>query len=114
MQLILFLRTGALALLLAGLVQTAAATELSRKKLSNSTNVEHCSVYGPGYVRVEGSEACARIGGRMRVERQVNRPPAYTGFPSPFEAEPGPDGPARARLRLDALPARDPHRTLSR
>lgn len=100
----------------AALAGGAAAAELSREKLSRSTDVEYCAQHGPGYVRVEGTDACARIGERMRVEMNVPRPPPFLGgFPPPFEMDISQDGPARARLRLDAPPPpRDPNRTFSR
>ena len=85
MRFILTVRTisGYLALLVgASAASGAAAAELSREKLSRSTDVQHCAAYGPGFVRVEGTEACARIGERMRVEMNVHRPPPFLGgFP---------------------------------
>lgn len=97
------------------LSSVAGAAELSREKLSQSTDVAHCAAIGPGYVRVEGTDACARIGERMRVEMNVHRPPPFLGgFAQPFDLDPAPDGPARARLRLETAPARDPGRPISR
>lgn len=73
-----------------------------------------CAIFGSGYV-AEKSGGCARIGGRVRVERNVYvrqrteiAPPALvqppmglpgaSGFTS-FGGEPG-DGPSRAHLRV--------------
>jgi len=68
-----------------------------------------CAIFGSGYV-AEKSGGCARIGGRVRVERnvyvrqrtEIAQPPmglpgmgGFTGF----SAETG-DGPSRAHLRL--------------
>lgn len=97
----------------------AAAAEISRERLTNSTDVAHCAEHGPGWVRVDGTDACARIGERMRVEMNVPRPPPFVGgFPPPFEMDFTNDGPARARLRLDGgpspVPPRDPNRTITR
>jgi hypothetical protein len=78
-----------------------------------------CAIFGSGYV-AEKSGGCARIGGRVRVERNVyvrqrteiapplveqpmGQPPmglpGMGGFPPGFGPESG-DGPNRAHLRL--------------
>ena len=100
-------------------IGVAGAAEISRERLSRSTDVAHCAEHGPGWVRVDGTEACARIGERMRVDMHVPRPPPFLGgFPPPFEMDFSDDGPARARLRLDGAPPptlpRDPNRTITR
>ena len=110
--------SGALAAALASV--GASAAELSREKLEKSTDVQNCAVHGPGYVRVEGSDACARIGSRLRVEMNINRAPRFVGgFPQPFDSlgldePPGGDGPARAHLRLDQPAGRVPDRQITR
>ncbi len=96
----------------------AEAAELSREQIEHSQNVENCDVHGPGYVRVEGTEACARIGSRLRVPMELSRPPRLSGAPTPFESEPGfdvpmGDGPSRAHLRLES-PAGPSMRAISR
>jgi hypothetical protein len=100
----------------AGLCSGAvSAAELSREKLSSSSDVAHCAVYGPGYVRVDGSYACARIGERMRVEMRVNRAPPFLGGFTPTDdfAVDGPSDSAwRAHLRLDRSSTTD--HTISR
>jgi hypothetical protein len=82
----------------------ASAAELSREKIMTSSDVAHCGVYGPGYVRVEGTYACARIGERMRVEMQVNRAPPFLGGFAPLNDLGPADGATRAHLRLDNAP----------
>ena len=111
--------SGALAAALAS--ASASAAELSREKLEKSTDIQNCAVHGPGYVKVEGSDACARIGSRLRVEMNINRAPRFVGgFPQPFESglgfdePPGGDGPARAHLRLDQPSGRATDRQITR
>ena len=96
----------------------AGAAELSLEKLEQSTDVQGCAQHGPGYVRVEGTDACARIRSRMRVEMNVTRAPPFLGgaplfeAPAPFDPMPG-DGPSRAYLRLEQ-PGRPAERQISR
>src|ERR1039458_1493478 len=44
--------------------------------------IDHCATYGPDFTSVAGSDACVRIGGRVRVEFSFRRSPneADTGF----------------------------------
>ena len=90
----------------------ASAAELSRDQLSNSADIAHCSVYGPGYVRVGDTYACARIGERMRVQMRVTRAPPFLGGFAPQD-DSLVDGANRAYLRLDG-PGRGAGRTLER
>jgi hypothetical protein len=93
---------------------TAGAGELPRGKLTSSTDVAHCAVYGPGYVRVEGAYGCARIGARMRVEMRVQQAPPFLGGFAPADVpQPSSSGAARAHLRLDAPPI-EPERSIAR
>ena len=113
------LRLSALAVSIIG--GCAQAAELSREKLGKSTDVQNCAVHGPGYVRVEGTDACARIGSRLRVDMNAIKAPRFIGgFPQSFDPgadfEPGltGDGPARAYLRLDRPAGPPPERSINR
>jgi len=35
--------------------------------MKGATSRNSCAAYGPGFVRVEGSETCARIGGALSI-----------------------------------------------
>jgi hypothetical protein len=37
--------------------------------------LDHCAVYGPDFTSVAGSDACVRIGGRVRVEFGFRKTP---------------------------------------
>jgi Porin subfamily len=43
--------------------------------------LDHCAAYGPDFASVAGSDACVRIGGRVRVEFDFRR------LPNPYENE---------------------------
>lgn len=67
-----------------------------------------CAIYGAGFVAVQGTGTCVRIGGRVRLEVGGNRVTgnAYApgGFPaaSPFgSASQAGDGLNRAHLRVE-------------
>ncbi len=36
--------------------------------VSSASALDSCAAYGPGFTKVEGSETCLHIGGRVRVE----------------------------------------------
>ncbi len=56
---------------------------------------DHCSAYGPDFTSVAGSDACVRIGGRVRVEFGFRR------LPNPF-ANDGQIGSHPAAMRSGA------------
>jgi hypothetical protein len=45
---------------------TKASEKLLPLKRSGSSNA--CAAYGPGFVKVEGTDTCARIGGSISVD----------------------------------------------
>lgn len=53
-----------------GLAPVAAAgtSQPSRKAAAKPQRVGGCEAYGAGFVRVQGSDTCVKIGGRVRVE----------------------------------------------
>jgi hypothetical protein len=60
-----------------GLSGAAYASDASRE-LDRATN--RCvSIYGPGFVAVEDSETCIKLGGRVRVELGSGRPAGPNG-----------------------------------
>ncbi len=63
-----------------------------------------CAVYGSGFVALNGTDTCVRIGGRVRVDGVVVPPQDVFGSSGSFNFAPGPqnglDGPDRAHLRL--------------
>jgi Porin subfamily len=58
------------AAIVAVLPTSVAAAELPRKPTAAPRPVSGnpCAAYGAGYVRVEGSSTCIKIGGSVRVE----------------------------------------------
>lgn len=63
-----------------------------------------CAVYGSGFVALNGTDTCVRIGGRVRVDGVVVAPQEVFGSGGSYNFAPGPqnglDGPDRAHLRL--------------
>ncbi|MGE3248359.1 MAG: hypothetical protein AB7F96_06865 [Beijerinckiaceae bacterium] len=59
---------GLVSLAAPALAQQAAPVE-SGSTIVVQTNID-CSIYGPGYVVVQGTTRCVRIGGRMRVQQE--------------------------------------------
>ncbi|MGP0058246.1 MAG: hypothetical protein ACLPID_03010 [Beijerinckiaceae bacterium] len=55
--------------------------------------IDHCAAYGPDFTSVAGSDACVRIGGRVRVEFSFRR--------SPYEADTGYANSRPAVMRSD-------------
>lgn len=58
-----------------------------------------CASLGAGFVPVQGSRACVRIGGHVRVEATDDMPVRTIAGPTPARS----DGPMRAHLRLDPV-----------
>jgi hypothetical protein len=44
-----------------------ASAQSDRARLAD-TKINRCSVYGSDFVQIEGTDACARVGGHIRVE----------------------------------------------
>lgn len=80
---------------------TSSATAQSRASAPGASN--SCAIYGSGFVAIQGTGSCVRIGGRLRVEgsstfggSNFNR-----GSAAGFAGADAGDGPARAHLRLE-------------
>ena len=80
---------------------------------STPANDGQCAVYGSGFVAVQGTGSCVRIGGRVRLELNagrignayapggLNQNPAPVTSQSPFGAAQAPgDGLNRVHMRL--------------
>lgn len=63
-----------------------------------------CAIYGAGFVPVNGTDTCVRIGGRVRVDGAVSPSQDTHGTSGVTNFAPGAptglDGPDRAHLRL--------------
>ena len=73
--------TGATTSLLAVICSINAQASELRRVLSTSDDwqaLDHCAAYGPDFTSVAGSDACVRIGGRVRVEF------GFRGMPNPY------------------------------
>ncbi|MDH7794616.1 MULTISPECIES: porin [unclassified Beijerinckia] len=58
-------------LLLALSAQAASPEPLrpqSPRKATAAEKAGNCDAYGPGFVRLQGSDTCIKVGGRVRVE----------------------------------------------
>ena len=44
------------------------ATPLNRLPPAKSTARNPCAAFGPGFVKVEGTDTCVKIGGALRVD----------------------------------------------
>lgn len=63
-----------------------------------------CAIYGSGYVAIQGTGSCVRIGGRVRVEGGAvfgGSRSNIGGGALGFAGEKMRDGPSRARMRLE-------------
>lgn len=68
-----------------------------------------CAIYGSGYVAVQGTDGCARIGGRVRLGSGAPGGHGGDGFAAPLAAAGLPpgrvaDGARRVHLRLQQKP----------
>jgi hypothetical protein len=85
--------------------------------------IDHCAAYGPDFTSVAGSDACVRIGGRVRVEfgfrktpdpydndvLQVGSHPAVVRSGSSVESPTAiPEGIEQGHVRLNGLGITDP------
>lgn len=67
------------------------------------TQSNECAIYGSGYVAIQGTGSCVRIGGRVRVEGgaafggRSNNAGGALGFAGDGMR----DGPSRAHMRLE-------------
>ena len=66
-----------IAVIAAGLPICVAAAEQPRKPPASATlrpvRDNPCAAYGPGFVKVEGSSTCVKIGGSVSVEAGGSR-----------------------------------------
>jgi hypothetical protein len=68
------MRTTIYASLLAALPLSVTAAELPKKPPPpRETKVNPCAAYGAGYVRVEGTTTCVKIGASISVESGGSR-----------------------------------------
>lgn len=105
----------------AGLSAAFIGTEAVAQGLSGQTDdltkpwiaLDRCSVYGPDFTSVEGTQTCVRIGGHVRVELGPRAPGQAGAAPAAMRTEgilggdsdfPGAD---HLRLRQDAAPTYD-------
>lgn len=58
-----------------------------------------CDAFGPGFVRVQGTNTCVRIGGRVRVEGSITS--GFSGAWSPQPALRRRNGTVPAHMRLN-------------
>ncbi len=85
-------------------VDPAFAQQGARSPASNQ-----CAIYGAGFVAVQGTGTCVRIGGRVRIEVGGNRVTGNAYAPGGFPAAAPPfgapsqagDGLNRAHLRVE-------------
>lgn len=84
-------------------VPAAAQSRASTPSASNASSSNECAIYGSGFVAIQGTGSCVRIGGRLRVEGGTTFGGSNSGRSSAVGfagGTPG-DGPARAHLRLE-------------
>jgi hypothetical protein len=64
------MRTVIYATMLAALPISATAAELPKKTTPapREVKVNPCAAYGAGYVRIEGTTTCVKVGGSVSVE----------------------------------------------
>ena len=63
------MRTMIYASMFAALPISLTAAELPKKPTTpHEAKVSPCAAYGAGYVRVEGTTTCVKVGGSIRVE----------------------------------------------
>ena len=88
-----------------------AATSAGQAQQRLAGSESQCAIYGAGYVAVQGSSTCVRIGGRVRLEMNtgtVGHAYAPGGLSSgQFGGAAAPDGANRAHLRLGGSPGRN-------
>lgn len=69
-----------------------------------SAQSNRCAIYGSGFVSLNGTDTCVRIGGRVRVDGAIVPSQDVFGSSGNLNAAPGAlnglDGPDRAHLRL--------------
>lgn len=64
--------------------RSAAKTKPAAARPAPAQAMRPCPEYGPGFVRVDGSSACVRVGGGVRVE--FGKSSGYRGYGSGAEA----------------------------
>lgn len=95
----------------------AAAQGLSPAQTNDLTKpwiaLDRCSVYGPDFTSVEGTQTCVRIGGHVRVDLGPRAPAQAGAAPAAMRSEgllggdPDYSGSDHLRLRQDAAPTYD-------
>jgi Porin subfamily len=74
-------RSSALVFLAAGAFGGPCQAQTADSKIERAQN--QCAAFGPGFVAVEGTQTCVRVGGHVRVEMGVERPMGFDR-PSPL------------------------------
>lgn len=69
------MRTMICLIMLAALPFSVSAAELPKKPTPPPREVKRnpCAAYGAGYVRIEGTSTCVKVGGSIRVEAGSSR-----------------------------------------
>src|ERR1044071_5065322 len=85
----------------AGLVAVAGAqaADLPTRKAAPVDYVRICSVYGPGFFYIPGTDTCIKIGGKAELDIEWDEPRAHS--------DPTYGSNALARVNLDARTATD-------
>jgi hypothetical protein len=82
----------------------AAGGALFMAASSASAQSNRCAIYGSGFVSLNGTDTCVRIGGRVRVDGVIVPSQDVFGSRSNSNSAPGAlnglDGPDRAHMRL--------------
>ena len=62
---------------------------------------DFCAAYGEGFVRLQGSDTCVKIGGHVRVDTTIAPRSQLEWGTGDFGPAPGDDEPIRSHVRLD-------------
>lgn len=62
---------------------------------------DYCATYGEGFVRVQGTNTCVKIGGHLRVDTTTGPRSQLEWGPGGFGAAPDDDSAFRSHVRLD-------------
>jgi len=80
-------------------VTGAQAADLPTRKAAPVDYVRICSVYGPGFFYIPGTDTCLKIGGKAELDVEWDEPRAHSDAPLGFNA--------LGRVNLDARTATD-------
>jgi hypothetical protein len=74
----------------------------STLRLVAGTTPDFCATYGTGFVRLQGTNTCVRIGGHVRVGTTMDGSEQFEWGTSSFAAAPGGRDSAPSHVRLDS------------